>query len=156
MQEVATDIKAEAVIALSARSGDGVTNFAITLNIMDGEKIVKSKFADRGGETKVPGGPSLRSTKANIFELRTEPRVLSTVVEKLDETGHVKVTIKALIVAKEYEDKEYDPWTQDRFRVIRFDEIPRDIALRVDYQMIAAPLSNDDVEVEIIYNDVIL
>ena len=153
MAETITQLDVEASIELSSKLPDPITKFKITLNRKASGTIVKSVLTDRGGSTKVPGGPGLMpDTGGYIFELRTEPRVISTRVEELDEQGNVKVTIKILILAKKYEETTYDDWAKERFRVIHFDEVPRDIAVGRDYQMIASPLENDDVVIDLIYN----
>ncbi len=160
---IATATELEATIALSSRLENPETTFTITLSEAEedtttenaAEKpvtVAGASILKEDGKTKVPGGPSaldLEVVRACIFELTTEPRVTSVTREEIN--GQVKVTVNAVIVAKAYEDREYDFFERTRFRMIEFPQSPMDIGSGSSITMNAKPKDNNDIEIEIAF-----
>ncbi|PWV45814.1 hypothetical protein [Chitinophaga sp. S165] len=163
-ETAAAEVKLAATIALSSRLENPETTFTITLSEVEEDtdtedadtspvSVAGASILKEDGKTKVPGGPSaldLEVVRACIFELTTEPRVTSVTREVID--GQVKVTINAVIVAKAYEDREYDSFERTRFRMIEFPQSPMDIGTGSNIKMNAKPRDNNDIEVEIAFS----
>jgi hypothetical protein len=160
----ATEVGLEATIQLSSILENPETTFTITLHetgyaATTGVTATKHVTTQRttvskeDGKTKVPGGPGallMAVTQGCIFELRTEPKILSVSQEEQPD-GKVKVTINALITAKALEDRPFDAWERERFRVIEFSGSPVDIGSDSSVTMIATALPNNNIAMEIAY-----
>lgn len=147
----AKDGGVDATIVLSSRLENPETTFTITLN-EGGATAAGATVKKFDGKTKVPGGPSTMAVvRACMFDLTTRPEILKVDQEKQPD-GKTKVTIKALITAKEYEDREYDSSERKRFRLIEFIDSSMNIGADSNVRMNARPTETNNIEMEIVYD----